>query len=193
MAVLRLDEYAAGNLSFIRRTMERAGTFTAVPGWGGVCMGVIGLTAGVIAGRQTNATAWLLTWLAAALAAVTSGAIAMWRKSRVTGMSWRSTPARLFALSFTPALMSGAMLTAALWRAGQVELIPGAWLVCYGTGIIAGGALSVRAVPLMGLCFLLLGAAAFLGPAGWGNALLMAGFGALQVGFGYWIARCHGG
>jgi len=38
-----------------------------------------------------------------------------------------------------------------------------------------------------------LGLVALLAPGSWGNALLMAGFGGLQLGFGLWIARRHGG
>ena len=38
------------NLRFIREAMERAGEFTAVPGWGGVLMGVTALVAAVVAG-----------------------------------------------------------------------------------------------------------------------------------------------
>jgi hypothetical protein len=38
-----------------------------------------------------------------------------------------------------------------------------------------------------------LGAAALAAPAGWGDAFLAAGFGGLQIGFGVYIARRHGG
>ena len=47
-----LHTHAMDNLKFIRDTMERAGSFTAVPGWGGVAMGVSALLATLIASRQ---------------------------------------------------------------------------------------------------------------------------------------------
>src|ERR1700730_11043367 len=82
----RMDDHARDNLRFIRETMERAGSFTAVPGWGGVVMGLTALGAAAIAAQQTAPLAWLVTWLAEALAA---SVIACWTaagKSRAAQM-----------------------------------------------------------------------------------------------------------
>ncbi len=80
-----------------------------------------------------------------------------------------------------------------LVRAGLLSALPGTWLLCYGTGVVTGGAFSVRVVPLMGLCFMALGVVALFSPASWGNPLMAAGFGGLHIAFGLIIAWRHGG
>jgi hypothetical protein len=63
----------------------------------------------------------------------------------------------------------------------------------YGTAVVTAGAFSVRLVPIMGACFMVLGAVAFAVPAGYGDWLMALGFGGLQIGFGIVIARRYGG
>jgi len=187
-----LRDRASDNLSFIRNTMERATAFTGVPGWGGVAMGVTALGAAVLAASAATPRAWLGIWLADAALAFLIGAWSLGRKSRRLQGVPLSRPARQFLLSFTPSLLAGALLTAALWTAGQAQLLPGTWLLLYGTAVVAGGTFSVRAVPMMGVILMLMGAVVLLWPA-WGDVGMAAGFGGVQIAFGLYIARRHGG
>jgi hypothetical protein len=180
------------NLTFIRETMERATAFTAVPGWGGVVMGCVALVAAALSRDQREAE-WLVTWLGAAVVALSIGGWAMHRKARGAGTTVFSYSGRRFVLSYVPPIVVGALLTVVLVRAGFYSVLPGTWLLLYGTGVVTGGAFSVRVVPLMGLCFMALGTLALLGPHAWGNALLVAGFGLLHIVFGLIIARRYGG
>ncbi len=173
--------------------MERAGSFTAVPGWGGVAMGVTALVASVLAARQPTVERWLLTWIAAGWLAFAIGGAAMVRKAIAGNTPLLAGPGRRFVLSYAPPMLGGAVLTAAFYRLGLHQLLPGVWLLLYGTAVVTGGAFSVRVVPVMGLCFMLLGAVALFGPLAWGNTLLAVGFGGLHLIFGLIIARRHGG
>ena len=188
-----LERHAADNIRFIRETMERASSFTAVPGAGGVGMGLTAILAAGISARARTPEAWLVVWLVEAAVAIAIGCVAMARKARRTGTDIFSGPARRFLLTLTPPLAAGALLTLALARAGRAELLPGVWLLLYGTAVVTGGAMSVRPVLVMGALFMLLGAAALASPSAWGTAYLAAGFGGLQIVFGSVIARRHGG
>lgn len=188
-----IHSHAVDNLRYIRETMERAGTFTAVPGWGGVTMGITAVAAAVVAQWQMTPKRWLATWLVEGIVALLIGLIAMQQKARAGGLESFPAPARKFAFTFAPPMFAGAVLTFALWRAGLPNLIPCTWLMLYGTGVITGGVFSVRVIPLMGACFLGLGAVTLLSPPALNNLWLGLGFGGLHILFGMLIARKYGG
>jgi hypothetical protein len=188
-----LHSRAMDNLRFIRETMERAASFTAVPGWGAICMGLTALVAAYAAAQQVYSRPWLEAWIIEAVVALLVGGWAMDRKARRQETTLLSGPARKFLLGLTPPILVGALLTFVFYRAGMMRDVPGMWLMLYGTGVVTGGAFSVRIVPLMGLSFMLLGAAAIMSPGAWGNYYMAAGFGLLHIIFGVIIARRHGG
>ena len=188
-----IDSHALDNLRYIRETMESAGSFTAVPGVGGAMMGVTAVLAAPLAARQSTVEGWLGVWMAAAVLAFIIGTLAMVRKARRAGVPLISGPARKFALSLVPPILVGGLVTIALYRAGMPGLVPGVWLLLYGTGVVTGGAFSVKIVPVMGLCFMVDGAIALFCPASWSNWFMAAGFGGLQIIFGIIIARRYGG
>jgi hypothetical protein len=190
---LSIDDHARDNLRFIRETMERAASFTAVPGWGGVAMGITALGAAAIAARQISQYSWLLTWIAEAFVAIGIACWTTYSKARRANTPLITGPARRFAYSFAPPLFVGALLTIVHLRSHEIGIIPGQWLLLYGAGVVTGGAFSIRIVPLMGLCFMVLGAVALFSPWTWGNLFLAAGFGALHITFGGIIARKYGG
>ncbi len=181
------------DLRFIRRTMERGSAFTAVPGWGGVGMGVTALLASVLASRQATVEGWLIVWLVEAALAISIGGWAISRKARKAELPVFSGSGRKFLLSFLPPAMAAAVMTFALWQADAAALIPGVWLLLYGAGVVTAGTFSVGTVPVMGVCLMIVGTVALLADPQFGDALLALGFGGLQIVFGLIIARKHGG
>jgi hypothetical protein len=191
--VASVHDHAAESLAFIRHAMERGSTFSAVPGSGGALMGGVGLGAAGVAALQPTAERWLAVWLAAAVIALAVGVLAMRRKAARLGAPLAGAPARRFALSLSAPLIAGAALTVGLWMHGVWALMAPVWLLLYGAGVLTGGAFSVAPMRLLGMCFMGLGLVAIVTPPSWGNVWLGLGFGALQVGFGIYIARRHGG
>lgn len=186
-----LHARAMDNLRFIRETMESASAFTAVSGWGAVVIGGTALLAAYLAASQPTANGWLLVWLAEAFLSLAIAGVFMKRKAARTGMltgSWWK-----FLLSFSPPMFVGAVLTLLFYRLNLTGAMPGMWLLLYGTGVVTGGAFSVRIVPVMGFCFIGLGCVTVFAPQGLGNWMMAVGFGLLHIVFGWIIARRHGG
>ena len=188
-----LHRLAAEDLSFIRATMARATPLTAVPGWGGVAMGVSALIAAGFATRQANRAEWLAVWLAEAVLALGIGGFALVRKAFRTESPGLLHAGKQFAGNFVPPLLAGALLTPVLYRAGLAGHLPGLWLLLYGTAVTTAGAFSIRVVPIMGICLMGVGAAALIVAPTAGDLFMALGFGVIQIGFGLLIARRYGG
>ena len=188
-----LHDRAMDNLQYIRETMERASAFTAVPGWGQVVIGVTALVASYLSSQQTTVGGWLKTWLAEAIISVLIAGWSMDRKARAAGTPLLAGPGRKVVFSLSPPMIVGALLTVVLYRAGLPKAIPGMWLLLYGTGVVTGGMFSVNIVPVMGICFMVLGAVTLFTSPSLGNWLMALGFGGLHIIFGTIIARKYGG
>ena len=181
------------NLQFIRDTMEQAAAFTAVSGLGMVAVGVLGLAAAPIGHAvRGDAPRWLTVWLATAASALVLSALTTIRKARRAQASLLSGPGRKLLFAFAPPMAVGALLTVVLYQHGMTALLPGVWLLLYGTAVVTGGAFSVRIVPALGLTLIALGALALFAPSVAGDWFMGAGFGAAHVLFGALIARRHG-
>src|SRR5256885_1517201 len=181
-----LHDRALDNLKFIRSTMERAGSFTAVPGWGMVLLGVTALAATAYAGSlpvtvSSAQSRWFWVWMFEGLLGAGIGVAALLYKAIRAGDTIVHGPGRRFGLSVLPPFIVAALLTYVLWHTKQLALLPAVWLLCYGTGVVTGGAFSMRVVPVMGICFMILGTAALFAPAGWEAGLLPSGLRGLRT------------
>ncbi|MBX3244370.1 MAG: hypothetical protein KF685_07920 [Acidobacteria bacterium] len=190
---VNISDRAMDNLRYIRDAMERSTSFTAVPGYGGILMGVTAIGAAYIANGQIYLRNWLVVWITEAVLAASIGLLAMWQKSKIAKTSLVSVPARKFAMSFAPAIIVGAILTLGLWRFEHYNVMAGMWMLLYGVAVINGGTYSVKAVPVMGWCFLGLGAITMALPKGFGDEMMALSFGLLHIIFGFIIARRYGG
>lgn len=158
-----------------------------------VVVGATALAATWIAMQTSRDADWLAVWLGEAVLGVIVGGAAMVQKARIANDPLLSGPGRRFGLSFLPPIVVGALLTIALHRVALFELMPGMWLLLYGTAVATAGAFSARIVPLLGVCFMVLGAVALFAPTGWWPAFMAVGFGGLHIAFGLIIARRYGG
>jgi len=181
------------NLEYIRDTMENAGQFTTLSRLGLILLGVVGFIAAPIAAGQPTEQGWLATWLVAAAVAIPLGGSAILRKTRMAGVPLLSGHGRRFVLGLVPGLVAGGLVTGALFREGLFHLMPGCWLLLYGTAVLTAGAFSVRIIPLMGASFMTAGAGALLSPATFGDEFMAVGFGGIHFLYGVLIARRYGG
>jgi hypothetical protein len=188
-----LHDRAMDNLRYIRETMELATAFTGISGWGEIAIGITALIASAIAALQSTFNAWLAVWIAEGLISLLIAGWSMDRKARAIDMPLGSGPGRKAVFSLTPPMLAGGLLTVVLVQAGLTSAIPGVWLLLYGTGVITGGMYSVRVVPIMGICLMVLGALALFSPPAFANWFMAAGFGGLHLVFGAIIVRKYGG
>jgi hypothetical protein len=188
-----MQQRALEDLRFIRDTMASATGYTTLSGPGLVLIGIGALLTGAVALQAPAGWARVQLWLLDALLSVGIGCASVVLKARAAQQPLFAGPVRKFALVFAPAILAGAALTLALMRYEAWTLMPGLWLLMYGTALLSTGTTSVAVIPALGGGFFALGFVALLAPPEWGTALMMVGFGALHALFGLLIARRYGG
>src|SRR5580765_7848730 len=95
-----MHAHAIENLRFIRDAMARASQFTAVPGWGGVGMGVTAVIAAVVSGPPDDSIRWAAVWFIEAAVATSIALVTMTVKARRSGAPLSTAaPAHRFALA----------------------------------------------------------------------------------------------
>lgn len=184
---------ALGSIRYIRDAMARSESFTAVPGWGGAVMGVVGLAGAMIASTREQPSEWLQVWLGAAVVAAAIGIITIIRKARRVGEPVFGGAGRKFVLGIMPAVFAASILTMVMYQSGLQDRLPALWLLMFGVAVLTAGFASIRLIPLMGLAFMLMGVVAFLIPASWGDVMMGIGFGGINIVFGIMIGLRHGG
>jgi hypothetical protein len=188
-----MHERAMDNLRFIRETMEAAGTFTAVSGWGQVVIGATAVVAAVTAEQFGLGKDWVMVWAVEAFLALMISVWFMYNKAKSASTPLLTGTARKLLFSFTPVFVVGMVVTFALMQRGQYEMLPAMWMLLYGSGVVAAGAFSVRIIPVMGAAFVVVGSAALFAPPAWSAVLMILSFGVLHMAFGVIIARRYGG
>jgi hypothetical protein len=186
--LVEIDSHAAATLRYIRSTMQAATAFT-VPGAAGIAMGVVGLLATLLSAVPALAVHWLNIWLAAAIIAAVIGGVLVIRPASIQRLALSGTPIRKFAICLAAPLFVGAVLTAVLSAHNALDVIPGTWLLLYGSALSAASVTTTRTIGVMGASFLVLGLFAFLLPMQLQILALGAGFGGLHLVFGWWISR----
>jgi hypothetical protein len=191
-----VESRALGTLAFIRASIESSSSMD-VPGMAGIVMGIIGVLAAVVVSLPRWSADWLGIWLVAAAVAFLLGGTLVARQVAWRGHARYLGPARRFALCLGPALLAGAILTAALWSTGAAAVIPGMWLLLYGCAVLSASTVTAAAVSrllcTMGALFVALGTATFFLPAAAHTVMLGLGFGVLHIIFGVLIGRVPDG
>ena len=194
-------ELAHENLQYIRKTLDAAGRFTAVPGMGLMAAGVFtfaGIAANLLvtgapweAGARTQAA--LEVWGGVLVTSIAVVLYGIFRKSRQTDTRLQPPLVRKLLWSLCPTLFVGAILTHLAVTTQKLEWLPAVWLGCYGAAATNGGLVSVAPVRYLGLALLAAATGAALSPAHYGLAWMAAGFGCLHLTFGAYIAWRHNG
>ncbi|HEY0613044.1 MAG TPA: hypothetical protein VGC96_00325 [Candidatus Elarobacter sp.] len=189
-AIADLDEVRT-RLAAVQRFRGLSGPAALASGIGALGTGAVQLAVVPYPHGGQDASRYVALWIAclAFALAVNYGAVAVWL---VRNWSSRTrTELRTAALTITPSIAAGGAFTAALLGRGEVGLLPGAWALLYGLGLLAARPMLPRGVVVAALGFAATGTALLF--AGGTNALawwvMPATFGLGQSGIALMLLR----
>jgi len=196
---------AQARMDEIQRIMERSTLYTALPGMEAILGGSLAL-AGSLASMKVLGSAsfgevyklgeraqwafWAMWAGIAAVSVVVSVFLAM-RELRRQGLPALPRPGRLVAFALTPSVLVACVVTIRiLWNHPHaIEYLAPLWMMCYGTGVYGAGLFSLRMPRMLGMAFMVTGAAGLLFLPGWGVLLTGLSFGGYHIVFGMLVLR----
>lgn len=187
----------------VQRIMERTTLYTLLPGLPAIvggCLALAGCVVSLVAlGSfdfqkvtelpQSAQTGLLVLWAIIGALAVAMEVFWTRHAAKKLGISPTARPARFAALSLSPSVIVAIVLTARLLIDGHIGYIVPVWMMCYGTGLYAAGLFSVRMPRMLGLAFIVAGAAGLLFLAQFGVLLAAVAFGLFHVAFGFAVMK----
>jgi hypothetical protein len=192
-------ERAMADLAEVRDRLANCQQFRGYSGpaaaFSGLCAVGAGFVQFILAPNPQSATeiyTYLTIWSACLGVAlvVNYGALGVWY-ARTAGLQARSQT-RTAGLSILPAVILGAVLSAALALHNMYAMLPGVWYSCYAVGLFASRSMVPQPVVSAGVLFACLGVALLLSPdpglpmSWW---VMPIGFGIMQTYIGYVLAR----
>jgi hypothetical protein len=189
---------AQARMAEVQRIMERTTLYTLLPGAPAVIGGVIVLIGCVVSFAMIRSVdfeqvlglsikaqvGFCILWAAIGIVAIAQEILLMARAARSQGLSPTARPARFAAFSLTPSVVVAMVLTMKFLLDCTIGYIVPVWMMCYGTGVYAAGLFSVRLPRLLGLTFIVMGAAGLLLFPKYDVILAGLSFGLLHIIFG---------
>lgn len=151
------------NLFEVRRSFARVGSFGGYKAAPVAFSGGVALVAGLAQlAWQPSAMQFVLLWTSAATVGF---GMNLWCIARDYGASprqWERSLAYAALTDLSPAVLAGALLTVVMSLTDRIDLLPGLWMMLFGTGIMASRRHLPRFSGWLGAAYLLAGTATLL-------------------------------
>jgi len=152
------EQLLRGDLFEIRRALARSGTFDGYRAAPVAVSGVLALIAGALQRLwQPEPLGFVALWTAAAVVGFGINVAVVARSYGASPRHWERSLAFAALLDLIPAIVAGALLTLALVLTRRIDLLPGLWMVLFGTGVMASRRHVPRACAWIGVAYLLAG------------------------------------
>jgi len=155
-AIADLDEVRS-RLASVQRFRGLSGPAALASGVGAVFSGLVQLAVVPSPRSAEEYSRYVAIWIAclAFALAVNYGAVAVWLARNWTSRT--RTELKTAAIAIVPSVVGGGAFTGALLARGEIGLLPGAWAVCYGLGLLAARSMLPRGIVTIALAFAVLG------------------------------------
>ncbi len=185
---------AKAQLAYVKAVVERSTQFTLISPYSAWSVGLCGLTAGLVSNfwlrgtlaYDTYLAALVWTWSACFILSVGSAVIWTTARARQAGVPIWAHPVKQGLRHFLTLVVVGGTLTAGFARYELYFLIPSAWMLCYGAGLIVSSMFSLKSLRPLGVYFMACGGVAMFWPVA-NQILLTLSFGIGHLALGAWI------